>query len=249
MLEPQELLKSELQKRKARNPHFSMRSFAKWLNMSPAQLSQMISGKRPVTLKTLEKLSSKLDLTPNEKRDLLYSKFEKENSKTSIERLQLAEDQFRLISDWYHLAILSLTHLKGAKSDPRWIGQRLGISVEQAHQALLRLQRLALIETSPQFKQIGNPFEVSSQTPSEAIQKYHQQNLSLAAEKLETVAPSLRQYQSVSLTLDPQSLKSFKRLIDAFLDDAYDLAKKSSKKEVYNLNVQLFPVTQPKDPI
>jgi len=246
MQSAQELLQSEFSKRKERNPNFSLRSFAKWLGISPAQLSQMMTGKRAITLKLMKKISDRLGLSPSEKKAVFTSMLKNKDFLFEADEKQLLkiqEDKFRLIADWYHLAILSLTKLPGAQSDPRWIARRLGLSFEQAHQALLRLERVGVIQMKPKFQQLGEPFEVVSDTPSEAIRKYHKQNLNLAIEKIDTVTNTLRQYQSLSIPVDPKQIESFKKLIDDFLKQASDLSDKNKGKEIYHLNVQLFPVT------
>jgi transcriptional regulator with XRE-family HTH domain len=254
MQKAQEFICQEYALRKKRNPNFSLRAFARWLDISPGQLSQMMTGKRTITPETLKKIGQRLGLSPAEKK-LLMSSLMKDHG--FIEGgeiksgLNLKDDQFRLIADWYHIAILSLSKIKGAQADPRWVARRLGISMEEAHGALLRLQRLGLIETKPVFRQICEAMDIVSEIPSEAIRKYHKQNLALASEKLELVSLELRQFQSLSMLLNPSSLKLFKKLIDDFLAEAAVAAESnqnpSSAVEVYNLNVQLFPVTQTKE--
>ena len=246
MTQAQEFLTSEYEKRKKLNASFSLRSFAKWLGVSPAQLSQMMAGKRAITPESLTKIVDRVGVSPSERHDLLASLVSPQTP-VSTERQRLADDEFRLFADWYHLAILSLTKTKGAKADPRWIARRLGISVDDANKALSRLLRLKIIETSPNFRQISQPFEVTSDIPSEAIRRYHKQNLELAASKIETVALELRQYQSVALPLKPSQIPAFKKMIDQFLDRASESADSSlsASAEIYHLNVQLFPVSKP----
>ncbi|OFZ29327.1 MAG: hypothetical protein A2622_07885 [Bdellovibrionales bacterium RIFCSPHIGHO2_01_FULL_40_29] len=219
-----------------------MRSFAKWLSVSPAQLSQMMTGKRPITLKSMRKISERLGLSPHERSDLAGSLLQNQNDNDEKQVLRLREDQFHLIADWYHMAILSLTRIKKSQADPRWIAHRLGISVTQAHQALLRLERLGIIQMKP-FKQISDPIEMVSEVPSHAIRKYHIQNLNLAIEKIELIETRKRQFQSISIPVNPEKLEPFKKLIDNFLAASMALSHKQDGQEVYNLNVQLFPVT------
>lgn len=243
---PQEFLISEFKTRKARNPNFSMRAFAKWLGISPAQLSQMLAGKRPITFKLMNAMSERLGISPIEKKALFDSLLkDKDFVEGAIEKkvLRLQEDQFRLISDWYHLAILSLTKMPEAKPDPRWISRRLGITVEQAHEAVLRLVRLGVVELKPIFRQICDPIEVVSQIPSQAIRNYHKQNLNLAIEKIDTVSLDHRQFQAMTLAVSPNNIEAYKKLIDDFLEQASQLSEKRQGTEVYNLNVQLYPVT------
>ncbi len=247
MQTPIDFLNAEYRKRKERNPNYSLRSFAKWLNISPAQLSQMMAGKRNITLKTLKKINDRLDLSPTNSQELINTLLRQKKliSPLSEKKVtQIREDQFLLISDWYHLAILSLTKTKGAKADPRWVARRLGIKFEEAHQAMQRLERLELLQTKPFFKQIGDPFEIASEIPSAAIRKYHKQNLALSIEKIETVDVALRQFQSISVALNPSVIKKLKKEIDEFLNRASEICEGTQGLEVYNVNVQLFPVTQ-----
>jgi uncharacterized protein (TIGR02147 family) len=238
-----EYLTQELNSRQLRNPEFSMRAFARWLGVSPAQLSQMLAGKRTVTVKTAKKICDRLDLAPYQRRKFFSLTIQDENE-AQTKKLKLEEDQFRLISDWHHFAILSLANLPKASSDPRWIARRLNISRENANLALQRLERLGIIQTKPFLKQISDPLDVVSETPSLAIRHYHKQCLNLALEKIDTVSNGLRQYQSLSLLFNPKQMNQFKKLIDDFLENANDLSQSHKGSEVYNLNVQLYPLTQ-----
>ena len=194
------LLRQEFEKRKGSNPNFSLRSFARWLNVSPAQLSQMMSGKRPVTFSTMRKICDRLGLSPSEWSDIALSILAEKKITTSndFKFKTLEEDKFKLIADWYHLAILSLTKTKGASGDTRWIARRLGITSETASDAVRRLVRLNLLQLKPEFKQIGDPFEVSSEVPSPTIRRYHQQMMQIMSEKIETVPNHLREFQSIT---------------------------------------------------
>ena len=246
------ILKKEIELRKKRNPNFSLRSFAKWLDISPAQLSQMLAGKRPITIKTLKKITERLDYSPIEKSDILFKLTNDEMSPSKkTKKMQMAEDEFHLISDWYHFAILSLTKIKGATADPRWIAQRLGIAVNEAAQAVLRLERLAIIETRPVFKQMSDPIEVLSATPSLAIRKYHKQVLNLALEKIETVPMQHRNYDSVTIPVNSKQLdflkKQMSHLIEIILEQSQKDVEKKTCDQVYHLNVQLFPLTKIKE--
>lgn len=237
-------ISDEFKKRKARNPNFSVRSFARWLEVSPAQLSQLMNGKRTLTPKTMSKIASRLGLSPFEQRELAATALK--NQSPTTKRNILAEDRFRLIADWYHLAILSLVKIKGAKADPRWVARRLGISSEEANQALTRLERLQILSLNP-LKQIGEPFEVSSEIPSEAIQRFHRQNLLKGIEKLEEVPVDSRQFQTMSLLLSQSQVAKFKKFIDEFIDSAASKFENKNATDVYNLNVQLYPVTKLKE--
>ncbi len=239
-----EILRIELLKRQKINPLFSMRSFAKWLNLSPAQLSQIMSGKRPLTIKTFKKISQKLILSPleieNISKNILSSSQENQDV---INKLKLNDDKFKIISDWYHLSILSLTQIINAKPDPLWIANSLNIKVIEAKAALERLVKLGLVSIKKEFKQLISPFEVITETPSKAIKIYHKQNLQLAIDKIEEVDMKYRDFQSLVLAIDDADILKYKKLITEFLNDIEKLQTNKKKNSVFHLNVNFFPVT------
>jgi len=211
-----------------------------------AVITKMMTGKRSITLKSLEKISHRLGFSPIEKKELMHSFLTDKKlvaTKEFKKTLNLQDDQFRLIADWYHLAILSLAQIKGAQANPTWIARRLGISIEEANQALLRLVRLGIVRTKPIFKQIVPPFEIVSDIPSEAIRKYHRQSLGLAIEKIDTVPLKKREFQNVSIPLNPSQVEKLKKDIDELLETASEVSNRNDATEVYNLSVQLYPVT------
>ena len=246
----QERLKNELEIRKKRNPNFSLRAFARWLAVSPGQLSQMLSGKRSITPKILDKIGQRLDFSPIEKSQLEASlnPNQVQNPDTASSTFKMLDDQFTAISDWYHFAILSLSKIQGSNPDPRWISRALGIQVNEASEAIQRLERMGLLSTKPIFKQIGDPIQVVSDVPSQAIRRFHQQILGVAQEKIEQVDKEYRDFQSITIPIEQKNLKHFREHINAFLN----LAAKQSEKDVaslkcnhvYQLNVQLFPLTK-----
>ena len=63
-----EMLREELQRRTGRNPRYSLRAFAKCLGVDVAALSSVLSLKQTITLRTANKIVSKLDL-PEKERD------------------------------------------------------------------------------------------------------------------------------------------------------------------------------------
>lgn len=235
------ILKKELEIKKRKNSSYSLRSFARNLSVSPAQLSQVMSGKRSITVKLTEKILSKLHMSPAEKR-----KCWKELTKTAVSPSQsetlLLEDQFRLISDWYHLAILSLGQIKNAKKDSKWISQKLGITNQQASLAVERLERMGLLSDHPtMLKQIKDPLNVTSQVSSESIQRYHKQILNLAIDKLNEVPVQKRDYSALTFAISGGKIDLIRKAIEEFQKQTQEDFEGGD--DLYMLSVQLFPLT------
>lgn len=235
------ILKKELENKKSKNSAYSLRSFARNLSLSPAQLSQIMSGKRNITPKITEKILSKLQMSPAEKRKCWKSLFETPLSTSKAETL-LLEDQFRLISDWYHLAILSLGQIKKAKKDPRWISQQLGITSQMASTAVDRLERMGLLSKHPTLiVQTKAPLNVFSNVSSESIQRYHKQILNLAIEKINEVPVEKRDYSALSFAISAGKIDSIRKVIEEFQKQTQE--EFEGGDELYMLSVQLFPLT------
>lgn len=242
------VLATHLSERQRKNARFSLRSFAKQLEMSPGQLSGLMNGKKNLTTKQAVKIIEKLELTEQESFDLLrglHPKLQSKNSKNPDFHV-LADDEFRLISDWQHFAILSLGRIRNNEATPRWIADQLGIDVSMAHAALSRLERMGLIEIRDgSFRQTTKPLTTTTEIPSRAIRDYHQQNLKLASEKLESISIDAREFTSVTMAIHPRNLPKGKKMIREFAQKICDELETKQPSEVYTMAVQLFPLTKP----
>jgi transcriptional regulator with XRE-family HTH domain len=242
-----ELLLELLIQKKKQNPQYSLRSFAKQLSMSPAHLSQLISGKRTMTFRVAKQIADRLSLSPWERKVLAQGASAMPLDTLldeSDEFRSLKEDQFKAISDWYHFAILSLSELKDNEARPKWIAQRLNLDELIARDAFERLKRLRLIEVSDgKFRQSTRPLQTTRDVSSAAIRKYHHQNLKLAAEKLDSAEIDLREFSAITMAIDPSRIKRAKQMIEKFKREICRELNAGVKQEVYTLAIQLFPVS------
>lgn len=243
------LLQRELAKRCEKNPKYSLRAFARELGISHAFLSMVLSGKRSLPSKAATKIAENLKLLPGEKKFFLENLDFTKNTPTVHGTIDL--DKFFLISNWYHYAILSLLEVKKAKFKAGWIAKRLNISVEDAQDAMDRLVRLGLIKQQGQrWKQTGLPLRFENKISTYATRKYHKQVLTKAIHSLETDPMSTRDFSGNTLAIDPkvlpfaiEKIRKFRRQL------AKQLEAMAPSTRVYNLMIQLFPVSteEPKD--
>lgn len=237
-----EVLRGELQRRQDKNPAYSLRAYARHLGISPAQLSQILSGKRVITMKTYKRIAEIFHFSPLESMQFVE---EITNSASKVSKTTvLSEDQFRLISDWWHFAILCLGKLKRPLKDPVYIAKRLGITLADAKMSVERLERLGVLESGgTEIKCICDPIRVMSETPSTAIQRSHLQTLQLASEKLSQVDVKKRDYSAITMAIDPKNLDKAKKAIEDFQDKMVKLLEPGEPSEVYTFSCQLFPVS------
>jgi uncharacterized protein (TIGR02147 family) len=233
-------LATELRQRQARNPRYSLRSFARDLGVSVTALSDVLSGKRHFSKRNVGRVSNYLGWTPLQINALLDS-----TSSASTQQLQLADDEFRVISDWHYLVILNLARMRQAQSSPKWISEQTGIPREQAKEALERLVRLGYISTSNgQLKRLVPEVATTTEIPSAAIRKYHRQNFRLAEQAQEHVGFEHRLISSVTVATDPARFKKAKKMLNECMDKLHALLESDEPSQVVTLSIQMFPARQ-----
>lgn len=268
-------LQEEFNRRRERNPAFSLRAFAQLLEIPPGRLSEILNQKRPMTVALVSRLAERLALDPRQRRQLLERlTLERQamrpgrntvsaqkdlvpgvdrpsgagdgQSSSPHDFEQLSLDQFRVVADWYHFAILSLMEVADFQPRISWIAKRLGISTIQATSAIERLDRLGLIQRSdknwtPTHRDLATPSDISSS----ALRRSHQQSLEQAINSLAEVPVELRDITSITMAIDLKKIPQAKELIREFRRRLGALLETDDRTEVYNLNIQLVPVTRP----
>jgi uncharacterized protein (TIGR02147 family) len=245
-----DILNEELVNRQKMNKLFSLRSFARLLDISPAQLSQVMSGKRSLTLKMANKISDKLYMDPLSKELFLDSlnNVKLKRLRLSInhkDELLLKEDEFKIISDWPHFAILSLAHLKNNNFDSRWIAKRLGIDITRAVDVRDRLVRMNLItRKGSSFTRSKVKIKTSDDVASKSIQLSHLKNLDLAKSKLEETSVELREFSTITMAINSKHLNKAKEAMRRFESEIENLLEYGKQTEVYTFAMQLYPLTK-----
>lgn len=234
-------LAEELRLRQARNPSYSLRSFARDLGVSVTALSDVLSAKRDFSKRNAEKVIAKLGWSPLQSASFLRSLGDSTPA-AARDSLILEDDRFRIISDWYYLVILNLAKVPGAKATPSWVRKQTGISLEEAREALDRLQRLGYIsnEGGTLVRQVPE-VATTTEVPSAAIRKYHRQNFHLAERAQENVPFERRQISSFTVGTDPARLKKAKKMLNEFMDKLAAVLESPEPSEVYTVSTQMFP--------
>ncbi len=237
------LLDKFLAKRK-RNPSYSLRAYARDLDLPPGRLSEIINKKRLPTSKMINKIADNLLLSPNAKAAFIANNKSKE-SKTSTRYRYVSEDEFRTVSEWYHFAIFNLISTRNFESDPRWISGRLGISTVEVQNAVQRLERLGLIQMKETgWSRTNTSITTSHDLISSALKKAHLQILEMAALSLNSTPIEKRDMTSISMPISLSDMKAAKEMIKKFRRQFCQKFETELGDEVYTLNIQFFPLSK-----
>lgn len=254
------LIKEEFERRRARNKYYSLRSFARDLEIPAPKLSEYLNGKRRMAKQRIEQVGKKLGLESRALDTLICaeeahygrSARSRESAKRNLQTMtkskwrQIELDMFSFVRDWYHMAILELMETADFKPDVAWVAKRLGLSKGQAVAAIDRMEQMGLIEKTPKkWIQKDPDLETTVDIPNSSIAEFHRQILDQAQKKLDQIRVERREYCSMVMAFDESQLPELKKHIRQFQSVVADLCRKGkNKKSVYAFNVQLFPLSR-----
>lgn len=246
------ILADELKERQKRNALYSLRAFARSLGISPTMLSQILKGKRPITVQSALKIADALPLANEERQRFINSSYDAgEVVKVAGDDwrsyfVDMDPNDFRLISDPIHFAILALSGLKDRVWDAEWIAKKLGTAKENAEDAMNRLKNLNLVEVKGNsFDQSTSPRRVRSPVSETAIQNYHLSILQKAIDSLTKDPVEQREFNAVTMAISSSKLEAAKELTVRYLENIHSLLDNSEEKDkVYTIAVQIFPFSR-----
>lgn len=242
-------LQQELVRRCRENRNYSLRAFARHLNLEPSFLSKLLRGERNITVPMFQKLADRLLLEPQTHREFVKSieaRAPRRGPKPEADLFELSADQFQVIADWYHYAILELLLLESFQPDPRWVARALDISPAEVNAALERLERVGLLARDESgWKSVNeNNTTTGSAFTTVAFRKLQRSVLEKAIAALETVPLEKRDQSSITMAIDSRKLPEAKKRIQKFRRELMQFLQSEGKADqVYHLSVSLYPVT------
>lgn len=256
-----DLLNEEFEKRKNLNSAYSLRAFARDLGISAPRLSQVLSKKQGLSLEAAESIVAKLRLNEQEKNwfynsvGALHARGFKER-KDFKEKVQQYKDEakvfselqleyFKVISDWYHFAILELTYLKDFKNDVKWMAEMLSISEEDVQEAIDRMKALDLIvEEKGKLIDVFKFLATGNDVPSISLKKFNTQLMKKAMEALYEQDVNEREISSNIMSVRKEDLPVFKEKLRKFRREFdHEVGMQKGKDAVYCLSMQFYELT------
>lgn len=239
-------LQEELVLRCNRNPSYSLRSFARAIGVSPSFLSKILNGQRRITDEIFHRITTNLNLDSQ-----VVSSFREseDSSSADMELKNLQLDYFRIISDWYHYALLELTHLDGFKNSPEWIASKLGITVNQVKAAIERLIKLELLEEKNGRLRptSGGNTTTKNEFTDLAFKKMQDDLLKKALHSLWNEPLEKRDHTSICMAICPDDIPEVKKRLTKMRRELCQYLERPQNKkpiQVYNLNLSFFALSK-----
>ncbi len=257
-----DVLRSELERRSRKNPRYSLRAFAKSLEVDAAALWRVLSGRRALSLVTARTIADKLGFGAEAKKLFLASVAKEREGKkleavtpgatTPSAATALPEALFDAIGDWEHFAILEMSYLgdgTGVEDDPDFIARRLGVTPAVARTALERLLFAGLLEAhGGKLRKKERELHVPApRLPGAALRRHQTQLLEKARAAVDGEKAARRAYTTLILPTDPRRLETARRMIEDFAWQLCRHLSDGARTDVYALTIGLCPLTQPEE--
>lgn len=238
-----ELLNIDYQRRCEKNKSYSLRAFARDLDVQAATLSHIMRRKRAASAEIKQKIYDALKLSVDQRNYL--------NNQTDedLHRFDKRDmDVFISLSEWYFDAICELVRLKGFESNIEFVSSRLGISYDEAKSSLDRLFEMGILKETPNKTWIDsneNSIVYGGDQTNFALQRLQRQLLEKGIEALEKTPKKDREQASMVMAINKKDLPEAKAKIKAFHQElcAYMQRPNRDSDEVYQLITSFFPLT------
>ncbi len=264
--DPIDFLNFEFSRKRLRNHRFSLRAWTRQMGFAnPSFVSHVLKRERRLNVGLAEKFAVNLRLDPDQKKyfevlvllssadsvekrrfyaDVLESL--RPSGKFEVQSLNL--EMFRVISDWYHTAILEMVALRDFRSDVQWINERLGnqVSPRDIEKAIARLCKLGLLDQTESGNLVAGKSMarvLDAHVPDEAIRYFHSQMLEKAQSAIHQQEVNLRDLRGTMLAIRQKDFSRAQEIIKKAHAEIAQLASEGTADDVYHFSTQLFKIT------
>lgn len=261
-----EMLRSELANRQMLNSAYSLRAFARDLDIGISRLSLAFSGKKGISGEKASQLLSHLPWSCKDKQlflNLVEAAHARSSSKkkTAIEALERRQkdllqqriksvdaDQFSEIADPIHYQVMECLVLDQFEATFDNLSSKLGLPKDKLALVLQRLIKLNRIKKrGNRYHPLDTTSDHDSPQSSVAINRHHIQNLKKAIDAVNTQDVDDRYMSSLTIAISEplldqvkEKIRNFRMELNQFITDHPD---NNQKEHVYFIGNQLFRIT------
>lgn len=179
--------------------------------------------------------------------------FEKLMNLAGVEAHPVEKDQFEYYSAWYHSAIRALLGHMKYDGEAGVLAKALNPPVpeRQVVESVQLLERLKLVRKDEEglYKPTEALITTGGNLQAAAVRQFQHEMIRLADEALERHPKDQRDISSVTISIEASDLGEVRSRIAALRQSLMSLASMSASADsVFQLNVQLFPLSRIKKP-
>lgn len=228
-------LKIQYEKKIDKNPAFSLRAYAKFLNIDQSTLSKVLKGKRNISYERMRDCLIKLEASQEEINSLEIEKDQRQGDYIEVDEQSVA------ISDWKYWAILEFLKTQH-NFELKSISDIFNIQQDEVIDILKELIGQGFIDKDYNLLRPNNSWtnkKSTSQTRRELQKKF----LSLSKYAIDNVPMDKRYHGSLTIAVDNKRVPELKeRLIQLQEEFGKNAQKSGHLNEVYQVCISFFPL-------
>jgi uncharacterized protein (TIGR02147 family) len=233
--------------------------------MDHSNLVKIVQGKRHASKNNIKAIAETFKLNPketeyfntlvefNKSKNQTKSKnlFEKLLAIKNVHLKTIEPHQYDYYRQWYHTAIYSLLDYYDFREDYEALAAEVTppISIKQARECIALLEKLDLIkkEADGRYVQTQKLITTGKTWQSIAILTFQEEAIKLASNSLLRHPKNVRNFSTLTMSITKDDMAAIKEFTDQYRKSIIKLVNESEKGDsVYQLNIQLFPMTKPK---
>lgn len=234
-----ELLREDFVRRRDRNQRYSVRAFARDLGLSAGTLSEVLRGKRVLTLKRASHILERTQVSNVKKRR--FSALA--GMEVKIPRQNLPQEYNDIMLNWVRHSIFALCEVDAFQATIQSLAKRLRISTRKVQSEIdLLVSRGLLSRQADGSYRRNRDGDWAFHPGPEERRLYEKNRLELCQKALMEVSENSRLILNMSFHGNEKQLQMFREEIMKAFNRVSAIASGGVSEELYQLSCQLFPV-------
>ncbi len=235
-----EILKNTLVERATKNSSYSLRAFARDLNLSVSYLSEVLTSKKMLKPKFIEQVKKNLKLNETDAYIFEQSCLYENNGKETP--TEIHDEDFNEINDPLVFTLLSTFFLDDFENSVQWISNKLRIDKNKCDQLIQNLVKKNILEIdNGEISRKSLNFIVKNFSNPKKLREFHQKCLHKIGYSISYTPSDRIHLNHLSFAINPEKLEQFRERTDKYIDDVEKLMETGPQKDLYNLGVYLTP--------
>ncbi|MBN1575833.1 MAG: TIGR02147 family protein [Chitinispirillaceae bacterium] len=257
----QEFLRDFYEEKKRDNQYISYRYLGNHMHIDPGFLLKVLQGRHHLAERSIGPVCAFFKFSERESRyfEILvrYNKaktasdiklyFEKLMTLRESRARPVEESQYAFYQKWYHSAIHALLSIYEFNGEYKKLASLLSppITAKQAQESIRLLTRIGMIKRGEDgIYRPAEAFVTSGEKwRSAAIRNFQKLTIDLSARALDLHAKELRDISTVTVALAAKDLPEIRERIRQFRQSILTLDNDNEADTVYQVNIQVIPVT------
>lgn len=250
------------EEKKRGNPYISYRYLGYHLQLDSGFLLKVLQGKLHLAERSLPNVCAFFKFSEREAHYFeMLMNYNKAKSTTDIkmyfEKLMALRDsrarpveeyQYAFYQKWYHSAIHALLSIYEFRGEFKKLGSLLSpsITAKQVQESILLLKKIGLIMKGDDgvYRPKDSFVTSGEKWHAAAIRDFQKETINLSSQALDIYPKELRDISTVTVALSAKDLPEIRERIRQFRQSILSLENDNVPDTVFQINIQVIPVTQ-----